>query len=196
MTRQFTTFNEDHIRQGGPMNATFAESIPRYLAGTDNAIGATGVVHSTFVPVQPGDAISNITFVTGGTAAATPTAGFAAIYSSAGALLGQTADFATTARAANTAFTVALVTPIAISGQASGQSGVFVAISFTAGTVPTLRGLTVGNAAVSGALGLAAPSAPRILGQTHGSAVGATAPATIATPTTVATVIYFALTGS
>jgi len=196
MTRQFTTFNEDHIRQGGPTNATFAESIPRYAAAADTAIATTGKVHSTFVPVQPSDVISNITFVTGATAAATPTAGFAAIYSSAGALLGQTADFATTARAANTAFTVALTTPIVISGQASSLSGVFVAISFTAGTVPTLRGATVGNAVVSGALGLTAPSAPRILAQTHGSAVAATAPATIATPTTVATVPYYALTGS
>jgi len=194
MTRQFTTFNEDHIRQGGPSNGTFAESVPRYLAATDNAIAATGVIHTTFVPVQPGDVISNITFVTGGTAAATPTAGFAAVYSSAGALLGQTADFASTARAANTAFTVALSAPIAITGQSSAASGVFVSISFTAGTVPTLRGLTVGNAVVAGALGLTAPSAPRVLAQTHGSAVGAVAPATIATPTTVATVVYFALT--
>ena len=194
MTRQFTTFNEDHIRQGGPSNGTFAESIPRYLAGTDNAIAATGVVHTTFVPVQPGDTISNITFVTGGTAAATPTAGFAAVYSSAGALLGQTADFASTARAANTAFTVPLVAAVAITGQSSATSGVFVSISFTAGTVPTLRGVTTGNAVVAGALGLTSPSAPRVLAQTHGSAVGAVAPATIATPTTVATPVYFALT--
>lgn len=36
---------------------------------------------------------------------------------------------------------------------------------------------------------------PRIkLAQTHGSSVGATAPATIATPTTVATPCYYALT--
>jgi len=187
-------FNDEHIRQGGPANATFQESYPRYLCATDNAIAATGVVHSTFVPVQTGDIISNITFVTGAAAAATPTAGFAAIYSSAGALLSQTADFATTARAANTAFTVALAAPILIAGSLSAASGVFVAISFTAGTVPTLRGISTGHAVMAGTTGITVPSTPRLLAQTHGSAVGATAPATIATPTTVATPCYFALT--
>ena len=34
----------------------------------------------------------------------------------------------------------------------------------------------------------------KVLAQTHGSSVGATAPATIATPTTVATPYYYALT--
>jgi len=187
-------FNEEHIRQGGPSNATFQESYPRYLCSVNNAIGATGVAHATFVPVQPGDVISNVTFITATTAAATPTAGFVAIYSSAGALLGQSADFATTARAANTAFTVALVSPITISGASSAASGVFVSISFTAATVPTLRGISTGDAAVSGTTGITSPSTPRVLAQSHGSAVGATAPATIATPTTVATPCYFALT--
>ena len=42
----------------------------------------------------------------------------------------------------------------------------------------------------AGAIGLSA----KVLAQTHGSSVGATAPATIATPTTVATPCYYALT--
>jgi len=187
MTRQAgPTFNEEHLRQGSPTNSTFAETMPRLFAGTDNAIAASGVVLSTGVPLQAGEVVTNITFVTGATAAATPTAGFVALYSPAGALLGQSADFGSTARAANTAFTVALATPVTI--QTPGLY--YVAISFTAGTVPTLRGATVGNAVVAGALGLSA----RVLAQTHGSAVGAVAPATIATPTTVATPCYFAIT--
>ena len=186
MTRQQVAINEDHLRQGSPVNATFAESIPRYLAGASVAIGATGVVQSTAVPLQIGDLATSITFITGGTAAATPTAGFAALYSPAGALLAQTADFGSTARAANTAFTVALATPQRIT--ASGLY--YVAISFTAGTVPTLAGLSVVNAVVNGAVGLSAA----VLAQTHGSSVGATAPATIASPTTVATVPYLVVT--
>jgi hypothetical protein len=187
MTRQDgPRINEDHLRQGAPSNSTFQETFPRYLCGTDNAIAATGVVLSTAVTLQAGDVVSNITFVTGGTAAVTPTAGFVALYSPAGALLAQSADFGSTARAANTAYTVALATAQTI----VTPGAYYVAISFTAGTVPTLRGLTVGNAVVAGALGLSA----RVLAQTHGSAVGAVAPATIATPTTVATPCYFALT--
>lgn len=189
MTRQDgPRINEDHLRQGSPTNTTFVETMPRLMAGTDNAIGATGVCHATAVPLQAGDVVSNITFITGGTAAGTPTAGFAALYSSAAtpALLAQTADFGSTARAANTAYTVALASAVTIT-----TPGIYyVVISFTATTVPTLRGASVGNATVAGAIGLSA----KVLAQTHGSGVGATAPATIATPTTVATPVYYALT--
>lgn len=180
--------NEDHLRQGSPSNSTFQETVPRFLAGTDNAIAATGVCHATAIPLQAGDVVSSITFVTGGTAAATPTAGFVALYSSAAtpALLAQSADFGSTARAANTAYTVALATP-----QVIVTPGIYyVSISFTAGTVPTLRGVTVGNAVVAGALGVSA----KVLAQTHGSTVGAVAPATIATPTTVATPCFYIAT--
>ena len=87
---------------------------------------------------------------------------------------------------ANTAYKVTLAT-----AQLITTPGLYyVAISFTATTVPTLRGATVGNAVVAGAIGVSAA----VLAQTHGSGVGATAPATIATPTTVATPVYFALT--
>jgi hypothetical protein len=178
-------YNEEYLRQGSPTNTTFAETMSRLLAGTDNAIAATGVVHSTAVPLQAGDVVTNITFITGGTAASVPTAGFAALYSPVGALLAQTADFGSTARAANTVYKIPLVTAQLIT--ANGLY--FVAVSFTATTVPTLRGVTVGNAVVAGAIGLSAG----ILAQTHGAAVGAVAPATIASPTTVATPVYFAL---
>ena len=188
MTKQNSTvaYNEEYLRQGSPTNTTFAESFPRYLCGTDNAISATGVCHATAVPLQAGDVVTSITFITGGTAAVTPTAGFAALYSPAGALIAQTADFGSTARAANTAYKVNLA-----SAQLITTPGLYyVVISFTAGTVPTLRGLSTGNAAVAGAIGLSAP----VLAQSHGAAVGAVAPATIATPTTVATPCYYALT--
>lgn len=189
MTRQSgDRINRDYLFQGSPTNSTFVETCPRYLAATDNAIAATGVAHATAVPLQCGDVITNITFITGGTAAGTPTAGFVALYSSATtpALLAQSADFGSTARAANTAFTVPLVTAQTI----TADGLYYVSISFTATTVPTLRGITTGNAVVAGAIGLSA----KVLAQTHGAAVGAVAPATIAAPTTVATPCYFALT--
>lgn len=180
-------FSEEFLRQGSPTNTTFAETVPRYLAGANGAIAATGVVLSAGVPLQAGERAANITFVTATTAAGTPTAGFVALYSPAGALLAQSADFTTTARAANTAFTVALAT-----AQLITTAGLYyVAISFTAATVPTLRGLDLGNAAIAGAIGLTAP----ILVQSHGSAVGATAPATIATPTTTSVIPYLVVTG-
>lgn len=186
MTRQGGAYyNEDYLRQGSS-GLTFAESIPRLLAGGDVAIAATGVVLSTGVPLQAGDVVRTITFITGGTAAGTPTAGFAALYDASGALMAQTADFGSTARAANTAYSVTLA-----SSQIASSAGLYyVAVSFTATTVPTLRGVSVGNAVVAGAMGLSA----KVLAQTHGSAVGATAPATIATPTTVATIPYLVCT--
>src|ERR1043166_5809085 len=117
MTRQSPPLVAEHyLRQGGVANETFEESLPRWSAGTDNAIGATGVAHATPIPLQAGEVINYITFVTGGTAANTPTAGFIALYSSAStpALLAQSADFGSTARAANTKYKIALASAVTI----------------------------------------------------------------------------------
>lgn len=192
MTRKVEPRNSDHVRQGMPVNATYAESIPRWGAAADNAISATGVALAIGIVLQNGDLVSNISFTTGGTAAGTPTAGFAALYSNATvpALLGQSADFGSTARAANSEFTVPLVTPVSITA-----TGVYyVSISFTAGTIPTLRGATVGALIMSGAGSITSPTARKILAQSHGSAVGAVAPATITGATVVATIPYVVCT--
>ena len=178
--------NDDFIRQGSSYNITCSETIPRFDAGDDFAVAATGVVLSVGIPLQVGDLVTNITFVTGATAAGTPTAGFVALYSPAGALLGQSADFATTARAANTAYTVAIATPVLIT--AAGLY--YAAISFTATTVPTLRGASLHHAVLAGAV----TSTMKVLSQSHGAAVGATAPATIATPTTTFAIPYMVAT--
>lgn len=193
MTRQAgPPINPDHLAQGSPTNALFTETIPWYVSGTDNAISATGVAHATAVALQAGDIVTNITFTTGGTAAVTPTAGYVALYSNAStpALLAQSADFATTARAANTDYIIALATPQLIT-----VPGIYyVSISFTAATIPTLRGATVGNLKMADTHGLTVPSAPKVKAQSHGSAVGAVAPATITSGTVVATPVYFILT--
>jgi anaerobic glycerol-3-phosphate dehydrogenase len=56
--------------------------------------------------------------------------------------------------------------------------------------VPTLEGVTLENAVAAGAIVSGMP----VLAQTSGSALTTTAPATIATPTTVATIPFVALT--
>jgi len=186
MTKKLPARNEDHIRQGSPVNATFAESIPRWGAAADLAIAATGVALAVGVPVQKGDLISNVSFLTGGTAAGTPTAGFAAVYDPSGNLLSQSADFGSTARAANSPFTVPLTTPVV-----ALVSGLYyVSLSWTATTVPTLRGASAGHAVVTGNLGLSA----RVLSQSHGSALGGTAPTTIASGAAHASIPYVVLT--
>lgn len=171
--------NADWARAGSPAG-TFAESVPKIMAGTDVAIAASGVEHAVDIALEAGDIVTSITFVTAGTAANGPTAGYACLRDADGALLAQTADFEDTARAANTAYTVALETPYQVTETAVYMIG----ISFTASSaVPSLRGATMTNAAVSGV--------GRATARTHGSAVGATAPATVETPTTVATAPYY-----
>ena len=188
MTRQFPVAAPEFLRQGSYNNETFAESITRLSAGTDNAISATGVAHATPIVLEAGDVVNNITFVTGGTALNTGTAGYIALYSSAStpALLAQSADFGSTARAANTKYKIALASTVTIT-----TTGLYwISISFTASTVPTLRGASLGNAAVAASLVLSQPMAA----QSHGSAVGATAPATIASGSAVATPCYYICT--
>lgn len=180
MSRKFNPRDPENIRQGSSITGTYQESVPRHECSADNALAASGAVFSTGVPLQTGDVVSSVTFTVGGTAALTPTAGFVALYSPAGVLLAQSADMGTTARAANTEYTVALASP-----QTIGVAGVYyAAISFTAATVPTAWGAVLGNAILAGAGSITNPGVRRILAQTHGAAVGAIAPPTItgATP--------------
>lgn len=173
---RYKQLNADWLRAGSP--AMFAESVPKILTGADLAIAATGVELAFDIELDAGDLVTSLTWVTGATAAATPTAGYLVLRDGAGAKLVQSADFGSTARAANTAYTSALTTPYQVAA-----TGVYkVGISFTAGTVPTLRGVSLVNAALA-AVG-------RAIAQTHGAAVGAVAPATIATPTSVFAVPY------
>lgn len=188
MTRQDAPpQNPDYLRQGGFQNSTFEESMSRLVADANNAIGATGVAHATPIPLQAGEVVNRITFVTATQAAVSPTAGFVALYSAAATpvLLGQSADFTTTARAANTAYTIPLATAVTIE-----RAGLYwVSIAFAAGTVPTLRGASLGNAALAAALRTGQP----VAAQTHGSSLTGTAPATITSGTPVATPCYYIL---
>lgn len=144
---------------------------------------ATGVMTSVALYLEAGDLVTSLTFVSATSAAGTPTAYWFALYSSATtpALLAQTADQATAAWAANTVKTLALATP-----QKIASTGIYYASCMvTATTPPTLAGGTVlHNAVQSGAI----ITGQKVLAMTSGSTLTTTAPATIASPTTVATI--------
>jgi hypothetical protein len=160
------------------------ENFSRDLVATDLVASlTTAVMTSVAIPLQGGDVITSLSFLSGATAGGTLTNEWVALYSSAAtpALLGQSVTV-TTAWAADTFKTFTLAAPIAIT-----STGVYyAALMVAATTVPTLMGRTTARAAVAGALITGMP----ILSQTSGSALAATAPGTIASPTTVATIPY------
>jgi hypothetical protein len=167
----------------GSPSGMWRESFKRELAGTDLSALTTQVMTSVGIYLEVGDVVTSLTFKSGATAAGTPTNWWFALYSSAAtpALLAQTADQTSGAWAANTAKTLALGTAQLIT--ASGWY--YAAVMVKATTPPTLVGLTTFAGASGGVL-----STDKVLAQTSGSALTATAPATIATPTAVATVPY------
>lgn len=82
--------------------------------------------------------ITSITFYSGTTAAITPTHALFSLRSLTKGLLAVTVDGLTTAWAANTAYTLSLVTPYTVPVSGFYYIGRMV----TAATVPTLRGIT------------------------------------------------------
>lgn len=148
---------------------------------TNHVALATGVMTSVPVFLAEGDLVTNLSFISGNTAAGTPTAWWFALYSNAAtpALMAQTADQTTTAWAANTVKTVALAT-----AQRITESGIYwAAVMVAATTVPTLVGTLGAKPVLTG---------ERNLSQSSGSGLTTTAPATIATPA-VKTFIPFAV---
>jgi hypothetical protein len=144
------------------------------LADLGGAVLTTQVMLSVAVPCIAGDTITNISFSSGTTAAGTPTNYWFALYDASLALMAQTADQTSTAWAASTIKTLALAAPVTLK-----TGGVYyAAVMVKATTTPSLlgRALTVGGAQFL--------STQKIKVQTSGAALTATAPATIATPTT------------
>lgn len=184
MNRYYDNTDPAWLLAGSP-SGPFSSSISQNAINADLSALTTQVMLSVAVPWQAGDVVTNITFKSGATAAATPTNWWFALYNSAGTLLGQTADQTTTAWAANTAMTLPLATPQLV----STAQVLYASIMVKAGTVPTLLGL---NMALAGAAGSIAGS--KVRAQTSGSSLTATAPATISSPTTVATLAYAVLT--
>lgn len=177
--------NPQWLSNGQPA-AVLRESLPQgRLQATGNLSAlSTGVMLSVALPLQAGDVVTSLTFLSGGTAAGTPTDWWFALYDPSGNLLRQTADQLTAAWAANTPKTLALSTSYLAS-----SAGVFrAAVMVTATTPPTIAGLALENAAAAGVV----VAGQLILAQTSGSGLTTTAPATIASPTTVVNVAYAA----
>lgn len=148
---------------------------------TNHGALTTQVMTNVAVPLAEGDLITNIKFVSGNTAADTPTNWWVALYDTAGVKMAQSADQTSTAIAAKTAFGAALAT-----AQRITKSGLYrVGLMVKATAVPTLLGA------------LGAPSMTTgepTLAQSSGSSLTDTAPATIATPTAKLFVPYVELT--
>ena len=179
--------NRNFLTAGKP-SGLFRTTIRREDAVADLAALTTQVMTSVAIHLEVGEVVSKIAFCSGGTAAGTPTNYWFALYdnSATPALLAQTADQTTTAWAADTVKDLALAT-----SQFIAKTGVYyAAIMVKATTVPTLMGaLQGGNASRVGLAG-AFVSGASALAQTSGSSLTATAPATIASPTAVATVPF------
>lgn len=177
----------DWLKQGSPAtSATYQENIRRTeVSSAAVVVGASGLMTSYAIPLQAGDIVTNITFRSGTTAANGPTAWWFALYSDAStpALMAQTADQTTTAFGASATFTKALATPQQIT-----RTGIYyVAFSMTVSTtMPTLAGMILPHLDLSTGL----LTTEKALAQSSGSALGGTAPATIATPTKLVGVAY------
>lgn len=161
---------------------TANSGIVRRLASANGTALATGVMTSVSIWLPAGITVTSIGFVSATTAADTPTHWGYALYSSAAtpAKLAQTADQTTTAFAANTLLYKALATPQVISKGAY----YWVSMWMAATGCPTLLSspaLTAGLLNVGGINPIAASDVA--LAVTSGTAIAATAPATIATPT-------------
>lgn len=180
MTRQSGNWiNDEYLFEGSP-SGLLTSNLPRRDATGNLSALTTQVMLSVALPLQAGDVVTNLTFVSGDTAANTPTNWWFALYDPAGALIAQTADKTSTAWAANTAKTL----PLATAYMVTTPGVYYAAIMVKATGCPTLVGVATQNAVMNGALGLGM----KVLAQTSGSSLTTTAPATIATPTTVATI--------
>lgn len=142
-------------------------------AGDAHVPLADAVMTSVAIYLYKDDIVTSLSFQSGATAVGTPAHWWFALYDTAAtpALIAQTADQLTAAWAANTVKTLALSAPYKVT--VSGWYNASVMVDCT--TVCSLVG-AVGA--------LAVPSGEPVLSQSSGSALAATAPATIATPTT------------
>jgi hypothetical protein len=163
-------------------------NIPRWSVSADLAALTTQIMTATPLFLRKGDIVTNLSFMSGATAAGTPTNWWFALYNTAAtpALLAQTADQLTAAWAANTVKTLALSAPYT----AAADGIYWPSIMVKATTVPTLAGAPAVRTPAAAAVFAADGEQP--LAQTSGSALVGTAPATLATPTTVATIPWVA----
>jgi hypothetical protein len=189
--------NQNWSQNIDPREALFSggvfmrENIPRREGGFSDQTTAltTAVMTSIAVPLFCGDVISTVTVMTGNTAGGTMTHQWAALYdtqaTSALIVGSQSADGTSGALAANTAIAFTLGAKYTVPADGIYYVGLMVAAT----TVPSLMCMSTGRTTMSGAV----ITGQKVLAQTSGTSLTTTAPATIATPTTVANIPYIAL---
>ena len=149
------------------MTGVIAETIPREICPEVNTVAptASGTLFMQAIKLTAGQLVSNIIVSSATTAAVTPTAGRVCLYDGARNLRAQSADQTTTAWAANTVKTLAMVTPYRVP-----TSGLYyIGIWMTATTVITMKG---GTAKTGGQLASQVP----ILHGTSSTGLTTTAP--------------------
>lgn len=178
-TGKYPAINPEWLAAGQP-SGLFRANMRRLDAVATTVAQASGVALAVGIPLMAGDVVRNLSFKSVG-ALNTPTNWFFSLYSadSTPALLGQSADQTNTAWGANTTKTLALATPVTI----PYNGWYFAMVSQTATGAATLAGVNLGHAATS--QGIVGSSAEKLLAATFGSALTATAPATLTSPTAV-----------
>jgi hypothetical protein len=154
---------------------------------------ATGVMKAVPVVVDQGQVISAVTVLVGATAGVTMTRQWAALYQGTGAapaLMGQSTDGTSGAIGASAAFKFTLASPQLITTTNAPNGFIYVAVMVAAATMPSLATAATPTAVTyqwttNGPLGLSL---------TSGSSLGATATATLASPTAAATAPIVLLT--
>lgn len=148
---------------------------------TDGALAATGVGCAVPIPVEVGDTFTKVSLLAGATAEATGTHAFVALYSGIAtpALLAQSADnTGSAAVAASARFDFTLASAVTVTAANAPGGFIYASIAITAGTIPTAMVVSIPTA-----VGYQwYTTGPLFLSATHGSALGATAAATIASP--------------
>ena len=162
-------WDANHYNGGNFVTATvtgaIAETVPGGAGFGATTGGGTGVVHLHGIYLPKGVTITTITFVSGVTAAVTPTNQWFALCNSSRTVLRVTANDTTTAWNASTAKPLNLT-----STYTTTYSGLhYLACCVTAGTVPSFRGANAGTFT-----GVAAQSFTSTTGQTTPVAEGTT----------------------
>lgn len=158
-------------------SAYFASNIDRANASVSTGLAAlaSGRLSLVAVPLRAGQVVSTLAFMSGATAAATPTNQWFALFDSSRNLLRQTPDATTAAWAANTVKALTLTSTYTVLTSGLYYAGIMVA----AATVPSLTGVS-SNAVVTAL----APS----LGGPSTTSLTSTAPATAAAPSATAAI--------
>ena len=114
-------------------------TIPRYLiSGSSSTLTSQDLLVAA-LPMPGGTVISNLGFITGGTAAIGPANWWMVLLSSSRVVLGVTADQLTAAIGSFTVKSLALGTPVTVPGSPNQLTFTYVGLMVNAGTVPSLE---------------------------------------------------------